>query len=149
MIDNNASLTEEDATLRWHAQLIAGAGQDGASLLRREFELDSGHGDVVAATLMPTAQSVAEAWVNGLPVSDDLPTPGWSASWATAGTAGDSGGQRTVPGTAARRGAFAQLEVTFHDGRRQLLVPEEAAATLGRQGSDPGRPDGAAVPGRS
>lgn len=148
MIDNPASHTDEETTQRWRARMIAGVGQGGASLLRREFTLDSGHGDAVEATLTLTAQGVVEAWVNGLPVSDDLLTPGWSAyEWRLRYATYDVTSllsEKTVLGLQLgsgwyggrfgwaengswygdQEGALAQLEVTFGDGHRQLLVTD-------------------------
>ncbi len=64
----------------WHARMIAADKEhDGAPLLRGEFELDEGHGDVESATLFLSALGVVEAWVNGQRASQDLLTPGWSS----------------------------------------------------------------------
>lgn len=64
----------------WSAELIA-PDEDfaGAPLLRKEFALDDGHGDVVAATLHVTAHGVVEPTINGTPVSDEVLTPGWTS----------------------------------------------------------------------
>jgi alpha-L-rhamnosidase len=64
----------------WSADLIA-PDEDfaGAPLLRKEFSLDAGHGDVVAATLHVTAHGVVEPSINGVAVSEDVLTPGWSS----------------------------------------------------------------------
>ena len=148
MIDT-AFLTEQDVTQRWHARMIAGGGHAGASLLRREFELDADHGHVVKATLTITAQGIVEAWVNGVSVSDDLMTPGWSAyEWRLRYATHDITSflsEKTVLGLHLGNGwyggrfgwaengswygdqiaALAQVEVTFHDGHRQLLVTDE------------------------
>ena len=51
----------------------------GAPLLRREVRLDSGHGGVANATVHATARGVVTAWTNGVPVSDDVLTPGWTS----------------------------------------------------------------------
>ena len=52
---------------------------DGAPLLRTEATLDAGHGGVRRAVLQLSALGVCEAWINGLPVSPDVLTPGWSS----------------------------------------------------------------------
>ena len=75
-----AAPVKMDQTHEWRAQMITAAYQDaGATLLRTQFSLDTGHGDVTEAILRLTAQGVVEAWVNGTPASADLLTPGWSA----------------------------------------------------------------------
>src|SRR3954454_9376231 len=51
----------------------------GAPLLRREVRLDAGHGDVAEAALLATARGVFTAWINGVPVSDDVLSPGWTS----------------------------------------------------------------------
>ena len=67
-------------THHWSADLIA-ADDDfaGAPLLRKEFTLDAGHGDVVAATLHVTAHGIVEPTLNGVAVSADVFTPGWTS----------------------------------------------------------------------
>src|SRR4051794_41772927 len=50
-----------------------------APLLRHEARLDPGHGDVAEATLHATARGVFTAWINGVPVSDDVLSPGWTS----------------------------------------------------------------------
>ena len=68
-------------THHWSADLIA-PDEDfaGAPLLRKEFTLDAGHGDVVtAATLHVTAHGIVEPTLNGAAVSDDVLTPGWTS----------------------------------------------------------------------
>jgi alpha-L-rhamnosidase len=52
---------------------------DAAPLLRREFALDPGHGGVVEAALAVSALGVAEVSIDGIPVSPDVLTPGWSS----------------------------------------------------------------------
>jgi hypothetical protein len=65
---------------QWHAAMIAPDHEfDGAPLLRSETALDAGHGDVVEARLHLSAFGIAEAWINGEPVSAELLTPGWSS----------------------------------------------------------------------
>ena len=65
---------------QWSAAMISPDQDfDGAPLLRREFELDQGHGPVSSATLHATAQGVLEAYLNSSPVSDEVLTPGWTS----------------------------------------------------------------------
>ena len=133
----------------WSAALIVPDQDfDGAPLLRREFELETGHGDVTSATLHATAHGVFEAFLNGQPVSDDLLSPGWSAyEWrlryrsydvtallqptSVLGFALGNGwfrgrlawkGGRGYYGS--ELGAFAQLEITFADGHVQRVVTD-------------------------
>ena len=128
---------------------------DGAPQLRTEFSLDTGHGGVSGATLSLSALGIVEAWINGKPVSDDLLTPGWSSyEWrlryaeydvtALLGSDGDSasasalglalgnGWYRGRLGWSGKSrfygeelGAFAQLEVAFADGHRQIISTDE------------------------
>lgn len=46
-----------------------------APRLRREFELEGGHGDVASAVLHLSALGIVEAWIDGEPVSAELLTP--------------------------------------------------------------------------
>ena len=64
----------------WHAAMITPDEEfDGAPLLRREFRLAEGHGAVSKATLRATAFGVYEALINGVPVGEDVLSPGWSS----------------------------------------------------------------------
>ena len=64
----------------WLAAMISPEQDfDGAPLLRKEFTLEEGHGDVVRATLRATAFGVYEAFINGAPVGPDVLSPGWSS----------------------------------------------------------------------
>ncbi|WP_375425619.1 family 78 glycoside hydrolase catalytic domain [uncultured Friedmanniella sp.] len=136
----------------WSAALICPDEDfDGAPLLRRELIIAEGHGDVASAVLHATACGVFEARLNGVPVSDDVLSPGWSSyewrlryrSYDVADllpTAGEPvvlglalgngwfrgrlgwGGGRAYYGS--ELGALAQLEVTFADGYVQRLVTD-------------------------
>src|SRR6478672_2695063 len=130
----------------WSAGLIA-PDEDfaGAPLLRKEFRLDTGHGDVVAATLFVTAHGVVEPTVNGRPVSDEVLTPGWTSyEWrlryrsydvlplvsdtSVVGLALGNGWFRGRLGWSGK-GAFygselaglAELHLEFEDGHRQVV----------------------------
>ena len=134
----------------WSAALISPDQDfDGAPLLRREFQLETGHGDVATATLHATAHGVFEAWLNGQAVSDDVLSPGWSSyEWrlryrsydvtgllqptSVLGFALGNGWFRGRLGWAGGRnyygselGAWAQLEVTFADGHVQRVVTDQ------------------------
>lgn len=141
--------------MTWSAQMI-GPDDDlaGAPLLRREFRLDDGHGEVVEAVLRATARGVFIASVGGTPVSDEVLSPGWSSyEWrlryrsydvadllraapdgvVVLGLALGNGWHRGRLGWSGGRafygdelGALAQLEIVFADGHRQVVVTDEA-----------------------
>ncbi|MEY2426522.1 MAG: alpha-L-rhamnosidase, partial [Actinomycetota bacterium] len=122
---------------------------DGAPILRNEFDLDAGHGDVAAATLHISSLGVFEASLNGAAVSEDVLSPGWSSyEWRLRYRSYDVGslvgahnlievalgngwyrgrlgwsGKRGLYGD--RLGLIAQLEITFADGHRQLVVSDD------------------------
>ena len=140
-------------SLTWSALPIAPDEDfDGAPLLRTEFALEEGHGQVARATLHATAHGVFEAYLNGNPVSDDVLSPGWSSyEWrlryrsydVTAllqpssvlgialgngwfrGRLGWSGGNAHYGNELA---ALAQLEIQFSDGYVQTVVTDESWA---------------------
>ncbi|HEX7223103.1 MAG TPA: family 78 glycoside hydrolase catalytic domain, partial [Candidatus Limnocylindrales bacterium] len=123
---------------------------EAAPLLRREFDLDEGHGDVERAVLRTSALGVVEAWVNGIPSSDELLAPGWTSyEWrvrlvehdvtdavdaqTVIGLRLGNGwyrgwlgftGQRAVYGD--ERAVWAELEVRFADGHVQTVVSDES-----------------------
>ena len=120
-----------------------------APLLRREVTLDKGHGAVSSAVLHVSSQGIFEAFVDGVPVGPDVLSPGWSSyEWRlryrsydvsallhdtsvlgfSLGNGWYSGrlswnGHRDFYGH--RLALIAQLEVTFADGHRQLVVTDE------------------------
>ena len=135
----------------WAASLICPDDDyAGAPLLRREFTLDTGHGQPIGATLHATAHGVFEAYVNGQRVSDDVLSPGWSSyEWRLRYRSYDVGSllqTTTVLGLALGNGwfrgrlgwhggrayygdelgAFAQLEIQFDDGHVQTVVTDES-----------------------
>ena len=137
--------------MSWQALMIAADEDfDGAPLLRHEFMLEAGHGGVASATLTVTALGVAETWLNGRRIADDLLTPGWSSyewrlRYATydvtglvqpsnvLGMALGNGWFRGRLGWSGRSafygaelGAFAQLEVTFDDGSIQVIATDRS-----------------------
>ncbi|QOR72900.1 glycoside hydrolase family 78 protein [Ruania alkalisoli] len=123
----------------------------GAPLLRVEHALESGHGDVVTATLTATGQGIFEAFVNGTPVGPDVLSPGWSSyqwrlRWRTwditelvpdsgpvvVGAALGNGWHRGRLGFTGGRALYgdqlafmARLDVTFADGHVQTIVTDE------------------------
>ena len=122
---------------------------EAAPLLRREFALDEGHGAVERATLRTSALGVVEAWVNGIPSSDELLAPGWTSyEWRVRlveHDVTDAVAERTVIGlrlgngwwrgwlgfTGQRavygdeRAGYAELEVVFADGHVQTVGTDE------------------------
>ncbi|PRB43308.1 alpha-L-rhamnosidase [Arthrobacter sp. MYb23] len=135
----------------WHARMIAPDKEfDGAPLIRGEFILDEGHGDVESATLFLSALGVVEAWVNGQRASEDLLTPGWSSfEWRVRYSeldVTDMVGTTTVIGLALGNGwyrgrlawsggskyygqelgAFAELRVLFSDGHQQIIGTDDS-----------------------
>ena len=136
--------------MQWTAQMISPAERvAGAPLLRREVALDAGHGEVDSAHLHISSQGIFEAFVDGVPVGDDVLSPGWSSyEWrlryrsydvahllretSVLGVSLGNGwhrgrlswnGHREFYGD--RLGVIAQLEVDFADGHRQLVVTDE------------------------
>ncbi len=138
-------------SLRWSASLIAPDRDfDGAPLLRTEFLLAEGHGELRRARLHLTALGILEASLNGHPVSDHVLVPGWSSyEWRLRyrsydlldlvrptsvlgialgngwfrGRLGFRGGVSNIYGS--ELGALAQLELTFADGHRQVVVTDD------------------------
>lgn len=128
--------------------IAADVEPNSAPQFRREFVTEPGHGDVVSATLSLTALGVCEAWINGVPVSTDLLTPGWTSyEWrlhyadyevtplieehSTIGIAVGNGWYRGRLGwiETQRYGdeiaAYAELRVRFADGYEQVIVTDE------------------------
>jgi len=123
---------------------------DAAPLLRREFALDEGHGAVERAILRTSALGVVEAWVNGIPASDELLAPGWTSyEWRVRlveHDVTDAVAQRTAIGlrlgngwwrgwlgfTGQRavygdeRAGYAELEIVFADGHVQAVATDES-----------------------
>ncbi len=126
------------------------ADLDGAPLLRKEISLDADHGEVRSAELHLSALGVFEATINGAPVGDDVLSPGWSSyEWriryrtydvthllqtrSVLGVSLGNGwfrGRLTWSGGSAlygdRLGVIAQLEVTYADGHRQVVVTDDS-----------------------
>jgi alpha-L-rhamnosidase len=138
----------------WSARMIA-PDEDfgGAPLLRGEVRLDPGHGAVTEARLCATAHGVFTASINGEPVADDVLSPGWTSyEWrlryrqydvtdlvraapdgiVVLGLALGNGWFRGRLGWDGGRayygselGAFAELEIVFEDGERQVVGTDE------------------------
>ncbi|MCD5342899.1 glycoside hydrolase family 78 protein [Arthrobacter sp. AK04] len=130
----------------WQAAMITPAEDfDGAPLLRKEFQLAEGHGDVARATLRATAFGVYEALINGVPVGEDVLSPGWSSyEWRLRYRSYDVTsllGPTTVIGVSlgngwyrgrlawhgmsnlygSELGFFGQLDIEFEDGHIQSV----------------------------
>ena len=137
----------------WTATMITPEHDQPAPLIRTEFDLAEDHGPVTAARWLVSALGIFEAHLNGVPVSDDVLSPGWSSyEWrlryrdydVTGLVTGSSGpvvlglalgngwhrGRLTWTGAdrlyGAELGAIAQLEITFADGHRQVVVTDES-----------------------
>jgi alpha-L-rhamnosidase len=142
--------------MQYWAAIMIGPDDDfgGAPLLRKEFTLDAGHGEVAEAVLHATARGIFTAAINGQPVSDDVLSPGWSSyEWRlryrtydvtdllrrTADSAvalelalgngwyrGRLGwnGWRAYYGS--ELGALAELTIRFADGHEQSVVTDES-----------------------
>src|SRR5690242_2129780 len=133
--------------MTWHARFIASHEDfDAAPLLRREFELEEGHGAVRSADLAVSALGIVEPHLNGHPVSDDLLTPGWTSyEWrirvmhydvldrlAPVNVLGLALGNGWYRGHLGWTGAkalygdriagFAELTITFEDGAVQRVA---------------------------
>jgi alpha-L-rhamnosidase len=136
-------------SLTWSALPIAPDEDfDGAPLLRKEFGLEEGHGQVARAVLHATAHGVFEAYLNGQAASDDVLSPGWSSyEWRLRYRSYDVTSllqSRSVLGMALGNGwfrgrlgwsggsayygnelaALAQLEIEFADGYLQTIVTD-------------------------
>ncbi|MGX5717522.1 family 78 glycoside hydrolase catalytic domain [Arthrobacter sp. MAHUQ-56] len=120
----------------------------GAPLLRREFTLEPGHGEVAHAVLRATALGIYEVFLNGAPI-DELLGPGWSSyEWrvryrthdvtehltpvAVLGVAMGNGWYRGRLGWTGRNrlygeelGFMAQLDITYADGFVQTVATDE------------------------
>lgn len=129
--------------------IAADTEPDTAPLFRRDFHVESGYGQITRATLALSALGICEAWINGIPVSDSLLTPGWTSyEWrlhyvehdvtaliqpnSTLGIAVGNGWYRGRLGwiDTARYGselaAYAQLRIQFADGHEQIIVTDES-----------------------
>ena len=136
----------------WSATMIAPRQDHPAPLLRTEFSLDAGHGEVAEARWLVSAFGVFEAYLNAQPVSADVLSPGWSAyEWRlryrdydvtdqlrradgpiVLGVALGNGwyrGALTWFGISHlygdRLAAIAELEIRFADGHRQRILTDQ------------------------
>ncbi|TPV53492.1 alpha-L-rhamnosidase [Pseudarthrobacter phenanthrenivorans] len=135
----------------WQAAMITpNEDFDGAPLLRKEFRLEAGHGAVVRATLRATAFGVYEALINGVPVGQDVLSPGWSSyEWRLryrsydvtsllrpTSVIGVELGNGWYRGRLAwhgmsnlygdQLGFFGQLDIEFEDGHVQTVASESS-----------------------
>jgi alpha-L-rhamnosidase len=135
----------------WQAAMITPAEDfDGAPFLRKEFQLAEGHGGVARATLRATAFGVYEALINGVPVGEDVLSPGWSSyEWRLRYRSYDVTsllGPTTVIGVSlgngwyrgrlawhgmsnlygSELGFFGQLDIEFEDGHIQTVASDSS-----------------------
>ncbi|MFJ6157582.1 family 78 glycoside hydrolase catalytic domain [Pseudarthrobacter sp. NPDC092184] len=135
----------------WQAAMITPAEDfDGAPFLRKEFQLAEGHGGVARATLGATAFGVYEALINGVPVGEDVLSPGWSSyEWRLRYRSYDVTsllGPTTVIGVSlgngwyrgrlawhgmsnlygSELGFFGQLDIEFEDGHIQTVASDSS-----------------------
>jgi alpha-L-rhamnosidase len=134
------------------AVLISPAEDLNAPLLRTELTLEPGHGPVARAELRASAHGVFEAHLNGVPVSDDVLSPGWSSyewrlryrSYDVTGLLQDATGSPVVLGLALGNGwyrgrltwsgdralygdrlaAIASLTIDYEDGHQQVVATD-------------------------
>ncbi|HEY9290880.1 MAG TPA: family 78 glycoside hydrolase catalytic domain [Microlunatus sp.] len=143
----------EEAPLTGATMIAADDDFFGAPLLRTEFDLESGHGRLVSATLTATALGVVELEINGEQVGPDVLTPGWSSyqwriryrSWdvtrllpapGEAATVGASLGNGWYRGRLGFRGdsglygdqlgLIARLDLRYADGHQQTVSTDES-----------------------
>jgi alpha-L-rhamnosidase len=137
-------------SVTWSAAMISPTAElDGAPVLRRQLDLDEGHGEVASAALHVSSLGIFEASLNGEPVDDDVLSPGWSSyEWrlryrtydvralvrphtvievalGNGWHRGHLGWQRRSAIYGDRLGLIAQLDITFADGHRQLVVTDD------------------------
>jgi alpha-L-rhamnosidase len=144
----------DEPAMTWVASMITPPREfGGAPLLRRAFTLPEGHGGLVSARLHMSALGVFGAYLNGRPVSDDVLSPGWTSyqwrlryrsydvyplmqSESVLGAALGNGwfrgrlgwtGQKDTYGD--RLGLIGQLELSFEDGHREVIVSDESWRT--------------------
>src|SRR4051794_16027153 len=67
------------AEVTWTAQMITSAVDLVAPVFRRSMELDARHGEVRSAVLHVSSLGVHECFLDGVPVSTEVLSPGWSA----------------------------------------------------------------------
>ena len=67
------------ADVVWTARMITPAVDLVAPVFRREIALDDGHGVVTSAVLHVSSLGVHECSIDGVPVSPEVLSPGWSA----------------------------------------------------------------------
>ena len=151
----------DDMPVHWSASMISPTEDVGsAPPLRGEVRLETGHGAVASAELHVSALGVFEASVNGRPVDDDVLSPGWSSyEWRlryrtydvarcsldesvldiVVGNGWYRGrlglDRRRARSTATGSARIAQLEVTFEDGHRQVVVHRPDLAARARRAS--------------
>lgn len=148
-------LSSKDWSAEWiRPEVEADATDEPVAFLRREFAADD---SVICARLHVTARGLYEIYLNGEKIGNDAFTPGWTSYANRVDTqtydvtksvlkgtnalgaklgygwyAGRLGwkGQKQLYGKSPE--LLAQLELTFKDGRTELIVTDESwKATLG------------------
>jgi alpha-L-rhamnosidase len=136
------------AEVTWTAQMITSAVDLVAPVYRRPVELEAGHGAVGSAVLHVSSLGVHECFLDGVPVSPEVLSPGWSAyEWRLRyrshdvtsllrhgselsvalgngwwrGRLGFFGG-RALYGD--QLGLIAQLHIVYEDGHEQVVVTD-------------------------
>jgi alpha-L-rhamnosidase len=136
------------ARANWTAQMIT-ADVGSAPILRTRVTLAADHGVVVSGRLRATAFGLVDAWVNGVSVSTEVLTPGWTsyegrlryADWDVTGLLEPSTTVALAVGNGWYRGrlgwngldgaygpdraAAAELTITYADGHVQQVVTDE------------------------
>lgn len=143
----------EAAALSRATMIAADDDFSGAPRLRTTFELESGHGDLTAATLTLTALGVVEVEINGQPITPEVLTPGWSSyEWRVRYRSYDVTALLPAPGASAVLGAslgngwyrgrlgftggealygdelglLARLDLTYADGHTQTVQTDDS-----------------------
>lgn len=140
---------------KWAARFISPdrAGIE-APRLRKEVDVEAGHGAVMTARMLLSALGVVEASIDGQPASDDLLTPGWTSfEWRlrysdidVTALLSEKAGHRVAIGLALGNGwyrtglgawgaraphygeelaGFAEIHVTFADGHQQVIASDD------------------------
>src|SRR3954469_2006043 len=138
------------AEVVWRASMITPAVDLVAPVFRRTVTLDTGHGALASAVLHVSSLGVHECFLDGVPASPEVLSPGWSAyEWrlryrthdvtpllrdgSTLTVALGNGwwrgrlgflGGRALYGD--RLGLVAQLHVGFADGHEQVVGTDAA-----------------------
>jgi alpha-L-rhamnosidase len=159
--------------VQWSACMIAAPSTIAtAPVLNRELSLEEGHGAVQRAEWHVSAFGIVEPHIDGVPVSDELFTPGWTSyQWRLRYRSFDVShlvrdgsrlslelgngwwrGRLTWVGIGAvygdNLGAIAQLEITYEDGHVQVVGTDSSWRATGSDVVSDDLYDGQAVDAR-